>query len=229
MIKKPLTIIFMIFLVLISVSQSLYSTNNENNKQNPDLLARKPITPQPQLPFRQLSKPAPGKFLIAGRQMRDTRFAETVILLIRYDWEGAMGVIINMPTELKISQAFPDLKGFSKKADLIFWGGPVEMHKAFMLIRSKNTPDDTIHILDDIYFGTSQALLESISNSNDNSERSRVYLGYAGWARGQLDREILRGGWRVMSGDAETVFSKKPEDVWNKFILLDPTQQVMAR
>jgi putative AlgH/UPF0301 family transcriptional regulator len=47
--------------------------------------------------------------------------------------------------------------------------------------------------------------------------------------RGQLDREILRGGWRVMSGDAETVFSKKPEDVWNKFILLDPSQQVMAR
>ncbi len=229
MIKKPLTIIFMIFLALISLSQSLYATNNETNEQNPELLARRPDSPKPQLPFKQLSKPAQGKFLIAGRQMGDTRFTETVVLLIRYDWEGAMGIIINKPTELKISQAFTDFKGFSKKADLIFWGGPVEMNKAMMLIRSTERPEDTINVLDDVYFGTSQALLEGISNSNDYPDRSRVYLGYAGWSRGQLDREILRGGWRVMSGDVETVFSKKPEDVWNRLILLDSSQQVMAR
>jgi putative AlgH/UPF0301 family transcriptional regulator len=167
MIEKSFTIVFIVFLSLALLSPSAYATNNKANEQVTEMLARRPDTPQPQLPFKQLSKPAPGKFLIAGRQMEDTRFSETVILLIRYDWEGAMGIIINKPTELKISQAFPDFKGFSKKADLIFWGGPVEMYKAFMLIRSKNTPKDTIHVLDDVYFGTSQALLEGISKSND--------------------------------------------------------------
>jgi putative transcriptional regulator len=229
MVNKSIIILIMYFLIPALLSPSVYAGDEEMDNVTYDLLVKRPDNPKPPLPFKQVSDPAPGKFLIAGRQMGDTRFREAVILLISYDLEGAMGVIINKPTKLKISEAFPEIKGFSNKGDLIFWGGPVEMHKAFMLIRSKDAPKDTIRVLDDVHFGVSQEILEGISNSSDSSERSRVYLGYAGWARGQLDREILRGGWRVMNGDAESVFSAKPENIWNKFILLDPSQQVMAR
>lgn len=229
MVNRSITILLMSFLISASLSPLTYAANEDRDEVIYHLLTKRPDTPKPPLPFKQVSDPAPGKFLIAGRQMGDTRFARSVILLISYDLEGAMGVIINKPTKLKISEAFPEIEGFSKKDDLIFWGGPVEMYKAFMLVRSKDSPKDTIRVLDDIHFGTSVALLENISKSENISESSRVYLGYAGWARGQLDREILRGGWRVMNGDVESVFSKSPEDIWNRFILLDPTQQVLAR
>ncbi|MBI5213216.1 MAG: YqgE/AlgH family protein [Nitrospirae bacterium] len=157
---------------------------------------------------------AKGKFLVAGTNIKDPRFAETVIFLVDYGPQGAMGLIVNRLTDIRLSKMFPDISGLQKVADVIYIGGPVEITRLFMLIRTSGKPEDAHPIFDNIYISTSSALLERAANAPDAGERFRIYSGYAGWAPGQLEREIARGDWHIMRGDAEIIFNNAPLEIW---------------
>ena len=81
-----------------------------------------------------------GKFLVAGREMKDPRFVGAVIFLVDYSPRGAMGLVINRPTKARLSMAFPDVEALEKRPDTFYYGGPVRPDQFFILIRSGSRP-----------------------------------------------------------------------------------------
>jgi putative transcriptional regulator len=160
-----------------------------------------------------------GKFLVARRDLPDPNFAQTVVLLIHYDEDdGAMGVIINRQTRLPLSRVFRELKEAEGRTDPVFAGGPVARTDGQGLLRSRTKPDDADPIFSDVYLVSTKNLLEKTLRAGTESAKFRLYLGYAGWAEGQLEHEIELGMWYVFPGDAEVVFDPKPETVWSRLI-----------
>jgi putative transcriptional regulator len=161
---------------------------------------------------------AKGRFLVANRDLRDANFAETVVLLVDYHERGAMGLIINQPTEVRLAKVLPNMAGLQERSDMVYIGGPVDRNRMVLLIRSSSTLEDAQQVMADVYVSPSRKLFERLVDKAGPGERFRVYAGYAGWAPGQLDREVARGDWHVLPADAETVFDKAPADIWPELI-----------
>ena len=157
-----------------------------------------------------------GRFLVATRELKDPNFSESVVLLIDYNRNGALGLVINRPTEVSLSTVFPEMEGFRQRTDNLFIGGPVAANHLMLLIRSDNQLEDSLHILEDIYITSSQAVFQKMAE--ERRWQFRVYAGHAGWAPGQLDQEVSRGDWHILSADAETIFEKAPSEIWPELI-----------
>lgn len=168
--------------------------------------------------------PGKGMFLVASQQLRDPNFSESVVLLIEYGRQGAMGVIINRPTNVRLSTVLPDVPGLQQRADTLHIGGPVAIGQLLFLIRSDNQPEDSRHIFQDVYVSASLAVLQE--TIDEGKGRFRVYAGRAGWAPGQLDGELSRGDWHILSADGETIFDKAPSEIWPELIRLISGQWV---
>ncbi len=159
-----------------------------------------------------------GKFLVASRQLKDPNFTETVVLLVEYDRSGAMGLVLNRPTKMRLSTVLPDMEGLQDLPDTVYVGGPVAKNQMLLLIRSSSKPDDARLVFDDIYVSSSRALLRKMVDRRDPGQTFRLYAGHAGWAPGQLDQEVARGGWHVLQADVATVFEKAPGEIWPELI-----------
>jgi putative transcriptional regulator len=175
-----------------------------------------PVLPGPD-PFTA-SLPAKGNFLVASRRLVDPRFQETVVLLISYGADGATGVIINRPTEVRLVDLLPSVQGLKGRADVVYYGGPVEGHRILMLIRSGAKPEESGRVFGDVYFSSNKNTLESMLNAHKTAKQLRLYAGYAGWVLQQLDGEVSRGDWFVVRADARSIFEKKPSEIWPELI-----------
>jgi putative transcriptional regulator len=172
---------------------------------------------------------AQGKFLIAKRHLRDPNFSKTVVLLVDYSQRGAKGLIINRPTDVRISEALPEMEALHRRPDTLYVGGPVALGLLLLLIRSGSEIEESRHVFEDVYLSSSPALLQRLIEEEYNVERFRVYAGYAGWAPGQLDHEVSRGDWYISSGDAQTVFERPSSEIWSDLIRRCSAQLVKAR
>jgi putative transcriptional regulator len=172
---------------------------------------------------------AKGKFLVASRELIDLNFSQTVVLLIEYGPNGAMGLIINQPTEVRLKDVLPDLKEPTYQGDNLFIGGPVARNQLLVLLRSDREIEGAYNVFEDVYASTSRAVLEEMVSHSGAGERFRVYAGYAGWAPGQLDQEFSRGDWHVIRADKETVFEKEPSQIWTELIRWFAGQWVQIR
>lgn len=161
---------------------------------------------------------AKGKFLVAGRRLRDPNFSETVVLLIEYGPEGAMGLVINRPSNVKLSTVFPDVKELKQRKDTVYVGGPVAVNQMLMLIRSTQTPAASTPVIKNVYMSASWKLLEGLLKKEGAEQQFRLYAGYAGWAPSQLDFERTRGDWHVLKADADSVFALEPKALWQELI-----------
>jgi putative transcriptional regulator len=172
---------------------------------------------------------ARGKFLVASRELIDLNFSQSVVLLIEYGPNGAMGLIINRPTEVRLKEVLPDMEEFAYQGEALFVGGPVARNQLLMLLRSGREIEGTHLVFEDVYASTSRTVLEEMVNHSGAGESLRVYAGYAGWAPGQLDQEFARGDWHVLRADKETVFEKESSQIWNEFIRWFAGQWVRIR
>ena len=162
---------------------------------------------------------AKGKFLVASRRLQDPTFRETVVLLIEYGLDGAMGVVINRPSAVKLTTVFPDIEELKQRKDTIYVGGPVDVSKMLLLFRSPKMPEGANEVTAGVYISSSWKVLEALmKNKPAKDERFRLFAGYAGWAPSQLDFERTRGDWHVLKADAETVFSQHPSELWPELI-----------
>jgi putative transcriptional regulator len=162
---------------------------------------------------------APGKFLVASRALADPNFSEAVILLVRFDEEqGAMGLIVNRRTDLPLSRVFQDLKQAKARTDLAYMGGPVESDNVLALLKSSEKLDETQRVFGGVYLISSKDLLEKALAEKVEPSGFHVYLGYAGWGPGQLEREVEVGAWHIMPPDAASVFDAEPDSVWARLI-----------
>ncbi len=171
-----------------------------------------PVLPGPDLFTASL--PSKGSFLVASRRLVDPRFRETVVLLVSYGDDGAAGVIINRPTEVRLVDLLPSVQGLKDRVDVAYYGGPVEGHRMLMLIRSGKKPKESGRVFGDVYLSSSKNTLESMLNAHKTAKQLRVYAGYAGWMPRQLDGEMSRGDWLIVRADARSIFEKKASEVW---------------
>ena len=162
---------------------------------------------------------APGKFLVASKELGDPNFAESVVLLLQYDnGKGAMGVIINRRTDVPLSRLFEDFKEAKGRSDSVYLGGPVELSNVLALLRSAVKPEDAKLVFGDVYLVTSKDLLQKTLASKVEAAQFHAYVGYAGWGPGQLEHEIALGAWKILPADAGTVFHADPDSVWPRLI-----------
>lgn len=183
------------------------------------MLSRKPDSlPVPERDDRFGRELSKGKFLVAGRGLGDPRFRETVVLLISYDSDGAMGLIINRPTTLSLSEAFPDNGKFRNRKDTVYVGGPVGVNRMMLLIRSRTRPEQSSHVINGVYASWSREVLDRLVDSGRKGKQFHVYIGYAGWAPGQLEQEVSRGDWHITDADAKTIFDRNAAEIWPDLI-----------
>jgi putative transcriptional regulator len=161
---------------------------------------------------------ANGIFLIARPGMKDPNFSKTVVLVTLPKGGAPLGVIINRPLKQRLADLFPDFKALKGKTDPIYFGGPVELPLVSFVVRSTKTPDDALPVLRDVYFSTSHELFEKLMKRPDPTANVRVFAGYSGWAPGQLQTEIKRGGWYTLPADANTIFNTDPAKMWDKLV-----------
>lgn len=172
---------------------------------------------RPVLAADDVAEPGAGVFLVARRGMPDPRFAQTVVLLVEYGTEGALGVIVNRPTRLPLPEAFPDLPALKESDQHLWFGGPVQPDQAALLVSTPQAPERSLTVLDQLHFSTSIELLHSLARSPAPT-RFRVYAGYAGWAPAQLDGELARGDWLLRGASAEQVMTGDARGLWQELI-----------
>jgi putative transcriptional regulator len=168
-----------------------------------------------------------GKLLVSARGLSDPNFAQSVVLLIRYDKEGVLGLIINRRTQASLSRVLKGVDTAKRGSDLVYLGGPVELDAVFALLRSQKKPDEASSVLSEVYLLSSKAPLEKALAASSGPGDVRVYVGYAGWDVGQLENEVRLGGWWIFEASAGAVFDPNPGTIWSR--LITRTEQQVAQ
>lgn len=172
-------------------------------------------------------EPAPGRFLVASRGLGDPNFARSVVLLLRHDVDGAMGIIVNRPTRVGAYEVLPDIGALADYPLPVFFGGPVMVERLLVLMRSAEPPTEAEPVAEDVYVSASRTTLQALSPGDAQPERLRVFAGHAGWGPGQLDREIAAGGWHVVPARMEQIFGPPRGPDWRD--LLPETRSLSVR
>lgn len=191
------------------------------------LLLAATCLPAPDAAIGAEPAPSASMFLVASRELTDPNFSRTVILLLRYDDSGAMGVIVNRRTRVVLKDAIPDLDARDSARHHVYLGGPVQLGTLRFLARSGQPLEDADYVLGDIQVSANRELLDRLVVESDDESRLRVFIGYSGWAPGQLEGEIARGGWHVVPATADQVFSTEPGELWST--LVPPPTPISAR
>jgi putative transcriptional regulator len=151
-----------------------------------------------------MSDSARGKLLVATPVVGDF-FHRTVVLVIEHSDEGAVGVVLNRPSEVLVSDAVPALASAADDDDVVHVGGPVETQTVLALGDFTDPAEASAHL------GGNLGLVDP-DDLDVGVRRLRVYAGHAGWAPGQLDGELEAGAWIVADPDPDDPF--RQEDVW---------------
>jgi putative transcriptional regulator len=155
-----------------------------------------------------------GQLLVSAGSLFDPNFRHTVVLVGQHNAEGALGVVLNRPADLMVSDAFPPLGSLVGAGGRVFVGGPVRPHSAVLLAELE--PPEAADLL---VFGAIGFLVGDVSGAAEAAvRRARVFAGYAGWGAGQLEAEIAGGSWILDAARPEDVFCDDPETLWSRVL-----------
>ena len=166
------------------------------------------------LPGRE---PAIGRLLIATPQV-GSFFTESVVVLVDHGEHGSLGLIVNRPLELSLAELLSDEEGAKGHGEPAFFGGPVAPGQILLLVRSARPLHGGAPVLDGVTVSGSRETLRALLEHPPAGGELRAYVGYAGWAPGQLADEIARGDWLVAPGDAGSVFTHEPAELWQALL-----------
>ena len=160
-----------------------------------------------------------GQLLVATPEMRDPRFVETVIYMVKHSAEGAFGLVINRP--LAKGPVEDLLKGFgidssgAKGEIIVHYGGPVSPRAGFVLHSDDVLLEESAKVATGIAMTSDPKLIEAMAQGK-GPRQSLFILGYAGWAPGQLEGELKAGSWFVVSGDKALIFGEDADRKWQQ-------------
>jgi putative transcriptional regulator len=162
-------------------------------------------------------EPKKGRFLVATDNLAQTSFKETVILITHVSSAlGATGITINRSANLPLNEAFPAIKELKDISQTLYLGGPVKTDGIFVLMKTKRPHAGMKQVINDIYFTVGlDAVIHGQPKAIDG-ESTRAYVGYSGWAPGQLQAEIKRGDWIIVETDTSIVFEENLENLWQQ-------------
>jgi putative transcriptional regulator len=160
-----------------------------------------------------------GQLLIASPAMSDPRFDQAVILLVRHDRKGALGIVINRPLEdrslASLLKAMGENDATVEGTVRIFAGGPVQPGVGFVVHSADYRRPDTMEIDGHLAVTSSREILHDIGNKTGPA-KSLVAFGYAGWAPGQLEGELDHRFWFTTPADSRLVFDQDRGAVWDE-------------
>jgi putative transcriptional regulator len=154
---------------------------------------------------------ARGQLLIAGPALLDPNFWRTVVLVVEHSEEGALGVVLNRPSETTVLDAVAQLEDLVDPDEPVFIGGPVQPSSVIVVAEFENPRDAALVAFDDIGVLGAGSAPEEIAAG---VRRARAFVGHAGWGPGQLDGELERGDWIVEAARREDAFAEMPGELW---------------
>jgi putative transcriptional regulator len=160
------------------------------------------------------AKPLTTILIVARGELRDSNFRDAVVLVMNNIGPAPAGIIINRPTKVTVAQLFPDLKRLAQLNDKVYFGGPVEIDSVSFLFRADKPPEHATPVLDGVYISSDRELLDKLLEREKPLEGLRIFVGYSGWAPGQLEAEIARGDWTLAPAEAGAIFDGKQEHPW---------------
>ncbi|MEW6581585.1 MAG: YqgE/AlgH family protein [Actinomycetota bacterium] len=157
-----------------------------------------------------------GRLIVASPALTDPNFTRTVVLMLEHSAEGALGVVLNRPTDLLAREALPeDIARALPDDALIHSGGPVQP-EAVILLADFTVPEDSAGIA----FG-SVGIVDPAADPDGLPQRVRAiraFGGYAGWAAGQLEDEFDQEAWIEADGAVDDVFTAAPDGLWARVL-----------
>lgn len=155
-----------------------------------------------------------GQFLVSMPDLQDGVFDSSVVLLCEHGDTGAMGFIVNKPTEFSVQEIFEQL-GIEEGAVLdpeipVMTGGPVEPQRGFLLT-NQVISDDVVEVLEGLYLASSPDVLPLAVDALNQGDAVFI-LGYSGWSEGQLEQEIQANAWLNVPWDADVIFQIPTSD-----------------
>ena len=158
-----------------------------------------------------------NQLLIAMPALQDPNFARTVTYICEHGEHGAMGIVLNRPTDLSLSDVLKHMEiegGLGKAGEqIVYLGGPVEEERGFVLHTHTDPWDSTLAIDDQISITTSRDILEAMARGNGPAQ-TLVALGYAGWGAGQLEQEMQQNAWLSGPADQAILFDLPADQRW---------------
>ena len=162
-----------------------------------------------------------GQLLVATPDLQDLNFSRTVVLVLEHSPEGALGVVLNRPSDTPLRDALPEWSLLSPEPSVVFFGGPVQPESAIALGRRAGTGEGGTEGTDEgsgfaaLFGGLGTVDLERAPEDvGEPVDRVRVFAGYAGWGPGQLEGELEANGWFVVDADRTDAWSSDPESLW---------------
>jgi putative transcriptional regulator len=164
-------------------------------------------------------------FLIAAPAFRDPEYRQTVLIASPTANGGHIGVILNKPTRRSLSSLFPEHEPSKRVTEPVFFGGPFSTSALVAVVRGERSPGaGSLAVMSNLYLAINVNTIDKIIEERPND--ARFYVGYVGWRPGELRREIDRGLWFVLNPDANTVFRKDTDQLWDE--LLRMARQINA-
>lgn len=176
-----------------------------------------------------------NQFLIAMPGMADDNFAGSVVYLCEHTEKGALGLVINKPSDIKLGKLFEKVELALDRAELaeqpVFIGGPVQTERGFVLhepqhaaageggAAAESAYNSSLRVPGGLEMTTSKDVLEALA-SGAGPKRVLVTLGYAGWSAGQLEDEIARNGWITVDARPEVIFDTPVEQRYDRALAL---------
>jgi putative transcriptional regulator len=152
-----------------------------------------------------------GQLLIAGPKLEDPNFWRTVILIVEHNEDGALGLVLNRPSETTVGEVVPQLGELVDPAEDVLVGGPMQPGAVIVLADFLN-PDDAAMIAFDA-IGVMSSGSDPIDLA-DGVRHARAFAGHAGWGPGQLDGELKRGDWILEPASHRDAFTTDPSELW---------------
>ncbi len=161
--------------------------------------------------------PEAGSLLVSGPAMDDPDFRQTVMLLLVQDNGTSAAVMLNRPTWVVPTEAFPDVAGLSRYRNMLHLGGPVAPDQLLTLFESNGVPPvGARHVVGNVYLSATPDIFSTINFAAENAPRVKVFAGHTQWGPDQLAREIAAGNWRVVPATSDLVFSADPNELWQR-------------
>ncbi len=161
-------------------------------------------------------KPIAGRILLSEPFSNDYYFSRAALLLIDFDDTGCFGVVLNKPLKINASEAISDFPECDIPVSL---GGPVETNRVFFLHTLGNVIPGSLEIKPGLFWGGDfNRLRELASDGIANSHNARIFVGYSGWGKNQLDDEIEKNTWAVIDFEPKDIFDTPMSILWKKLI-----------
>lgn len=157
--------------------------------------------------------------LVAHPRLDGSDFARTVVLVAFPQDAGPTGVVLNRPLGITLGTLFEEQPEIAKREDMVFSGGPVQPDGMLFVFRAAEHPVKALPVIDDIYLSADGKLFDALMARPEDAAAQRFFVGYSGWAEGQLDAEVKRGDWFVLPADADVIYQMPTETMWEALLL----------